>query len=181
MAVQQQIKPKTKLFLKDRKTTNLFGIKENEGLSTEQLFTSWNRPKINILVAQDGLVDFRIEAWGKCERQKRCLVLCREASLQPWWKDFYLSGLGGGRFCWTALLSSEKNSGFTMGQQHSKAEMVWNREEENINVWLRKNFIYEANRGTNLNGHFNSGHGQVGAVQTPRVHQLPTQSQERLS
>lgn len=45
---------------------------------------------------------------------------------------FYLSALGGGNFRWAALLSSEKNSGFTMGRQQSRAQIVCSGKRDRI-------------------------------------------------
>lgn len=54
-----------------------------------------------------------------CSVQPKCKCVCTG------WIVLYLWALGADNFCWTALLSSEKNSGFTMGRQHSRAAIVW--------------------------------------------------------
>lgn len=100
------------------------------------------------------------------------------------WIVLYLSALGGGNFCWAALLSSEKNSGFTMGRQQSRAQIVYlGKQEEHDHIFGDKHATCaheDTKSGPNLNGDFSGGHSQVGALLRPAVDQLSTQSNHGL-
>lgn len=100
----------------------LFGTEEDKNLSTENMSASWNCSNVDILLTQHGLINLRDETNGGKKRLTK-IAKKRDAGSTPNLTQ-YLSALGGGDFCWVALLNSEKNSGFTMGRQHSRALMV---------------------------------------------------------
>lgn len=52
---------------------HLFATEEYEGLSSEQLFATWNCSKVNILFIQAGLIDLRDETLKTAE-MRSCLV-----------------------------------------------------------------------------------------------------------
>lgn len=94
----------------------------------------------------------------------------------------YLSALGSGSFCCTALLNALKNSGFTMGRQHSNAQIVWKRDtliQRMFNCILKVSLA--VNQGTEwtqnkrrqwfpyLYGDLYSGHDEMCAVRSPGI------------
>lgn len=64
-----------------------------------------------------------------------------------------------------------------MGRQHSRAEIVWVSKVDKAlaHSWTKHANQGETDTGSDLYGDFDSWHGQVGAVWSPAVHQLPTQ------
>lgn len=114
----------------------LFGTEEHKGLSSENVSASWIRSKVNILFIQTGFINLRDET-KKNNKWLRCLdttfdvhliISLKLFTLQ--WVVLYLSASGGANFCCAALLNSEKNSGFTMGRQQSRAEIVWKKKKK---------------------------------------------------